>query len=141
MSAGLQRRSRIQFHQYHLEAVMLSIARYRCVATAVLLVSLSRLQGLDNPQAPQRVPKATAPAETEQSLAKARAELAKAEAALSKMDPRLKKLIDPEATVTGSQHATRVDLVATTSLPGSILKHRLRLLAGNGWELRDVTRA
>ena len=49
--------------------------------------------------------------------------------------------IDPEATVTGVQHAQRVDLVATTSLPGNILKHRLRLLAGNGWELRDVTSA
>jgi hypothetical protein len=48
-------------------------------------------------------------------------------------------LTDPSATVSGQQHATRVDLVATTSLPGSILKHRLRLLAGNGWELRDVT--
>lgn len=48
---------------------------------------------------------------------------------------------DPDATVTGEQHATRVDLVATTSLPGTILKHRLRLLAGSGWELRDVTRA
>lgn len=50
-------------------------------------------------------------------------------------------VLDPDATVTGVQHATRVDLVATTSLPGNILKHRLRLLAGNGWELRDVTGA
>ena len=48
---------------------------------------------------------------------------------------------DPGATVTGEQHATRVDLVATTSLPGTILRHRLRLLAGSGWELRDVTKA
>ena len=46
---------------------------------------------------------------------------------------------DPSATVTGTPRDLRVDLVATTSLPGSILKHRLRLLAGNGWELRDVT--
>jgi hypothetical protein len=46
---------------------------------------------------------------------------------------------DPQATVTGEQRDLRVDLVATTTLPGNILKHRLRLLAGNGWELRDVT--
>ncbi len=32
-----------------------------------------------------------------------------------------------------------ISLVATTSLPGSVFKHRLRLLAGNGWQLRDVT--
>ena len=48
---------------------------------------------------------------------------------------------DPGATVTGAQRDLRVELVATTSLPGNILKHRLRLLAGNGWELRDVTSA
>ena len=37
------------------------------------------------------------------------------------------------------------DLLATashaTTLPGAVLKHRLRLLAGSGWELRDVTAA
>ncbi|UHQ20630.1 hypothetical protein LVB87_05665 [Lysobacter sp. KIS68-7] len=48
---------------------------------------------------------------------------------------------DPSATVTGAQHDLRIDLVATTSLAGNIVKHRLRLLAGNGWELRDVTSA
>jgi hypothetical protein len=48
---------------------------------------------------------------------------------------------DPQATVSGAQRDLRVDLVATTSLSGGILKHRLRLLAGNGWELRDVTSA
>ncbi len=47
--------------------------------------------------------------------------------------------IDPEATVTGKQSDLAIDLVATTSLPGSVFKHRLRLLAGNGWQLRDVT--
>ena len=46
---------------------------------------------------------------------------------------------DPDATVTGKQHDLSVDLVATTSLPGAVFKHRLRLLAGSGWELRDVT--
>lgn len=49
---------------------------------------------------------------------------------------------DPSASVTGRQHDDgRADLVATTSLPGDVLKHRLRLLAGNAWELRDVTAA
>lgn len=48
---------------------------------------------------------------------------------------------DPDATVSGAQRDLRVDLVATTSLPGNLLKHRLRLLAGNGWEMRDVTSA
>ena len=46
---------------------------------------------------------------------------------------------DPAATVKGQQHDLAIDLVATTSLPASILKQRLRWLAGGGWELRDVT--
>ena len=46
---------------------------------------------------------------------------------------------DPQATVTGRQDHLRIDLIATTSIPGSVFKHRLRLLAGGGWELRDVT--
>jgi hypothetical protein len=48
---------------------------------------------------------------------------------------------DPAATVSGRQDSLHIDLVATTSIPGSVLKHRLRLLAGNAWELRDVTAA
>lgn len=47
--------------------------------------------------------------------------------------------VDPEASVRGAQHDLAIDLVATTSLPGSVFKHRLRLLAGSAWELRDVT--
>lgn len=54
------------------------------------------------------------------------------------VDPSL-AATDPEATVRGAQHDLAIDLVATTSLPGSVFKHRLRLLAGSGWELRDVT--
>ena len=46
---------------------------------------------------------------------------------------------DPAATVVGKQHDLSIDLVATTSLPGSIFKPRLRWLAGSGGELRDVT--
>lgn len=46
---------------------------------------------------------------------------------------------DPGATVSGQQDSLAVELVATTSLPGSVFKHRLRLLAGSAWELHDVT--
>ena len=42
---------------------------------------------------------------------------------------------------TGAQDDLHVDLVVTTSIPGNVLKHRLRLLAGSAWELRDVTAA
>jgi hypothetical protein len=43
--------------------------------------------------------------------------------------------------VRGEQHDLHVDLIAVTALPGSILRHRLRLLAGDGWSLRDVSAA
>ncbi len=48
---------------------------------------------------------------------------------------------DPGAIVQGKQDDLHIDLVVTTSLPGSVFKQRLRLLAGSGWELRDVTSA
>ncbi len=48
---------------------------------------------------------------------------------------------DPAATVQGAQDHQHVDLIATSAIPGSVLRHRLRLLAGSGWELRDVTAA
>ena len=56
------------------------------------------------------------------------------------VDPSL-AATDPQAKVEGSQDDLHVDLVATTSLPGAVFKHRLRLLAGSGWQLRDVTSA
>lgn len=56
------------------------------------------------------------------------------------VDPGL-SATDPAATVTGQQDDLHIDLVVTTSLPGNVFKHRLRLLAGSGWELRDVTAA
>ena len=56
------------------------------------------------------------------------------------VDPSL-GATDPEARVEGRQDDLHIDLVATTSLPGSILRHRLALLAGSAWELRDVTAA
>ncbi|MEJ7746046.1 MAG: hypothetical protein WKF61_04690 [Luteimonas sp.] len=48
---------------------------------------------------------------------------------------------DSSATVTGQQDDLHIDLIATTSIPGSVFKHRLRLLAGSAWELRDVSAA
>jgi len=46
---------------------------------------------------------------------------------------------DPQASVTGQQKDLRIDLVATTSIPGNVLKQRMRVLAGSGWTLTDVT--
>ena len=56
------------------------------------------------------------------------------------VDPAL-GATDPDASVRGEADDLHVDLIAVTSLPGSVLKHRLRLLAGSGWELRDVSAA
>jgi len=55
------------------------------------------------------------------------------------VDPAL-GVTDPAATVEGRQDDVRIDLVAITSIPGSVLRHRLRLLAGGSWELRDVSK-
>ena len=48
---------------------------------------------------------------------------------------------DPGAQVVGSQRDVAVELIATTDLPGAVFRHRLRLLAGSHWELRDVSAA
>lgn len=48
---------------------------------------------------------------------------------------------DPAATVSGQQSDLQINLVVVTSLPGNLLKHRMRLLAGSAWELRDVSSA
>ena len=56
------------------------------------------------------------------------------------VDPAL-GAVDPQARVTGEQSDLSVDLVATTTLPGPVFRHRLRLLAGTHWELRDVRAA
>ena len=53
------------------------------------------------------------------------------------VDPAL-GATDPSATVSGELHNLRTDLIVTTSIPGAVFKQRLRLLAGNAWELRDV---
>lgn len=48
---------------------------------------------------------------------------------------------DAGAVVHGQQDGLHVLLMVTSTIPGNVLKHRLRLLAGSGWELRDVTAA
>jgi hypothetical protein len=48
---------------------------------------------------------------------------------------------DATATVSGKQEDLQVGLVVTTALPSSVMRQRLGLLAGNGWQLRDVTSA
>ena len=47
--------------------------------------------------------------------------------------------IDPTATVSGSLEAQRSELIVTTTLPHAIVKHRLDLLIGRHWKLRDVS--
>lgn len=53
------------------------------------------------------------------------------------VDPAL-GAVDPAAVVTGQIDDLHVDLVVETTIPSEVLKHRLRLLAGTGWQLRDV---
>ena len=56
------------------------------------------------------------------------------------VDPAL-GATDPSASVQGKQDDLQISLVAVTSLNGTAFKHRLRLLAGSAWELRDVSAA
>jgi hypothetical protein len=48
---------------------------------------------------------------------------------------------DPQATVSAEQADMHTDIAVTTSLPHAILKHRLTLLVGAYWSLRDVKTA
>ena len=48
---------------------------------------------------------------------------------------------DAQASVKGKQSDLRIELIVTTSLAGSVLKHRLNLLAGPHWQLHDVSAA
>ena len=48
---------------------------------------------------------------------------------------------DANATVTAKQHDVRCDVTITSNLPHGIIKHRLSMLIGNHWTLRDVTAA
>lgn len=53
------------------------------------------------------------------------------------VDPSM-GITDASARVTGEQSDLRINLVATTTIPGDILKHRMHVLAGHHWELRNV---
>ena len=48
---------------------------------------------------------------------------------------------DPAASVKAEQHDLHTDVQVVTSLPHVILKHRLTLLIGKNWTLRDVGKA
>jgi hypothetical protein len=48
---------------------------------------------------------------------------------------------DPQATVTAHQSDLHCDAEVVTSLPHALIKHRLTLLVGNHWRLRDVKAA
>ena len=54
------------------------------------------------------------------------------------VDPHLGE-IDPQAQVRAHQTDLAIDLEVDTSLPGAILRQRLRWLAGSAWQLRDVS--
>jgi hypothetical protein len=56
------------------------------------------------------------------------------------VDPAL-GVSDPTATVTATQSDLHTDVEVVTSLPHAILKHRLTLLIGRNWTLRDVRAA
>ncbi len=47
-------------------------------------------------------------------------------------------VIDKQAQVVGAQRSLSIDLEVETALPGSIVRSRLRWLAGSHWQLRDV---
>lgn len=49
--------------------------------------------------------------------------------------------IDPEATVSATLESQRVEVIVTTNLPHAFVKHRLDLLIGRNWKLRDVSSA
>lgn len=49
--------------------------------------------------------------------------------------------VDPNATVTARQDDLHANVEVVTSLPHSILRHRLAILIGQHWKLRDVRAA
>jgi len=48
---------------------------------------------------------------------------------------------DPAAEVTAGVADLRTDVELTTSLPMSVVRHRLYLLIGSSWQLRDMRSA
>ncbi len=56
------------------------------------------------------------------------------------VDPTLGQS-DPEAAVEAHQSDVHVSVTVVTSLPHSIIQHRMTLLIGKHWTLRDVSAA
>ncbi|MFI4970083.1 MAG: hypothetical protein ACHP7D_07735 [Lysobacterales bacterium] len=56
------------------------------------------------------------------------------------VDPAL-GLNDPDAIVEAHQSDVHVDVEVRSSLPHAIIKHRMTLLIGKHWTLRDVSAA
>lgn len=50
-------------------------------------------------------------------------------------------VVDPEAAVSASLESQRVEVIVTTTLPHALVRHRLDLLVGRNWKLRDVSSA
>jgi hypothetical protein len=53
------------------------------------------------------------------------------------VDPSLGE-VDASASASGELSNDRTDIQLTTSLPMRLVKHRLNLLIGSSWELRDT---
>lgn len=56
------------------------------------------------------------------------------------VDPALAP-VDPQAQVSAEQADLKCDVVIETDLPMRVLRHRLELLIGTHWTLRDVRAA
>jgi len=56
------------------------------------------------------------------------------------VDPAM-GVVDPQATASARVSDLRTDLELITELPMSIVRHRLNLLIGNSWQLRDMRQA
>ena len=56
------------------------------------------------------------------------------------VDPAL-GATDSAATVSAHVHDLRIDMDLITDLPMSIVRHRLNLLIGSSWQLRDMRKA
>lgn len=56
------------------------------------------------------------------------------------VDPTL-GVVDPQATASARVSDLRTDMDLITELPMRIVRHRLNLLIGNSWQLRDMQQA
>jgi hypothetical protein len=56
------------------------------------------------------------------------------------VDPSM-AVVDPAATVSARVDDLRIDVDLITDLPMSIVRHRLNLLIGHCWQLRDLRKA